>query len=158
MFVCVQFKSITSRSFFFFLGLSHGSLGFQIGMSLVGQCHSNSEMSCLCLSLIINYLCLQSTFVYVYTPLSDMEQVWLHWSASRCSAALTKQMFLSALKAPSISQIDCKWHLTKWLIRVVVSSLLCRHYPIRQILPSQGETKLGEKDQEHSTPHLNEMN
>lgn len=77
---------------------------------------------------------------------------WLHWSATWCSATLTKQMFWSELKAPSISQIDCKWHLTKWLIRAVVSSLRCRHYPIRQTLTGQVETKLEEKDQELSPP------
>lgn len=79
--------------------------------------------------------------------------MWLHRSATRHSATQIKQMFWSELKAPSISQVDCKWHLTKWLIRAVVSSLRYRHHPIRQTLTGQAETEIQEKDQEHSPPH-----
>lgn len=93
------------------------------------------------------HLCLQSAFVYVY---------FLSVTALICTSVLCypdKTDIWSELKAPSFNQIDCKWHLTKWLIRVVVSSLQCRDYPIRQTLTDQGETKLEEKDREHFPSH-----
>ena len=150
--VCTCAVQISLTSFLW--GLSHSSLGFKIGINLAGFW----DVMFVLITYYWLFMRAKQICLCLHPSLADMEQAWLHWSASRCSAALTKQMFSSELKAPSISQIDCKWHLTKWLIRAVVSSLPCRHYPIRQMLPGQEETKLEGKDQEHSPPPLNEMN